>query len=139
MGAVSDQVIGGLQNIRAFAGVVVSLGWIVAMATALTKIDPADAGEDAPLVLGLIIAVGYLLVVIAFRFKQFRSESTSFALTVLFVPMVMLSFAMAIDHTLESAVADVAVVGSGVLNLAVIVNSWLITTKSGRPDSDRLM
>lgn len=135
---MESSVLSGLQNIRFFSSTVVSGGWLIVLGRSAMRLsdegaDSRYASDGSTLTLvGALIAASYLAFgSFAWR-RRLSSVQNSFAFTAAFAPMVMMSFALALDHTLGSAMGDVLVVGGGVLNLAVIVSSWLITQRADR-------
>ncbi len=118
----------------------VSLGWAAILTISLVRLygqakdwdgtgtDPLDG---VPVVwIALVFAVAYVPLALYYGKKKPTSIGSTFVIVLAFVPMVMMSFALAADHTLGSAMGDLIAVTSGVLNLAVIVTSLMISARS---------
>lgn len=132
---MDSPVIRGLQNIRFFSGSVVSGGWVVALGSAILRLSGSGAeSNDGQVLTALAIAIASAYLVggaLAWK-RRVTSTRSAFGFTVAFVPMAMMSFALAIDHTFDTTLGDLLAVSGGVLNLAVIASSWIITQRQQR-------
>lgn len=110
------------------------------LGTTLSRVSRSDARvEDGRLLITIAIAIAsaYLLAGAVAWKRRVTSIRSAFGFTVAFVPMAMMSFALAVDHTLDSTLGDLLAVSGGVLNLAVIASSWIITKRQQRdPHAD---
>lgn len=121
----------------------VSMGWTAILIISLIRVYDRAEGWDGtgtdpldgvPVVwIGLIFAVGYIPLALYFGKNKPTSIGSTFVMLLAFAPMAMMSFALAADHTLGSAMGDLIAVTSGVLNLAVIITSVMISAKAQRP------
>lgn len=131
-----------LQNIRLASALAVSLGWTAILTLSLFRLydraksyngigsDPLDG--VVVVWLGLALAVAYVPLALYYGKRRPTSLGSAFVMVLAFVPMAMMSFALAVDHTLGSAMGDLIAVTSGVFNLAVIVTSVMIFTRAAR-------
>lgn len=141
----SHALIGGFQNIRFGSALTVSVGWAVFLVIAarriggLTNVGSDDSvflsngdadGAEGLVWFGVGIAVAYIVVSLWLGIRKPDTWLSAFVVTLLFGPMVMMSFALAFSHTFGTVLGDVLSTGSGVLNVAVIATSWLISTNS---------
>lgn len=124
------------------SALMVSLGWAVILIISLVLLYDQAEGWDGtgtdpmdgvPVVwVGLLFAIGYVPLALYFGKTKPTSIGSTFIMILAFAPMAMMSFALAADHTLGSAMGDLIAVTSGVLNLAVIMTSLMISTRAHR-------
>lgn len=135
----SDALVGGFQNIRVGSAFVVSIGWTIFLIYVAIKVaaladDPifisADKrqGQVRLVSFGAFAALVYTMLSLVVGWRKPSSTVSTFIITVLFAPMAITSFALGIGHAFDSQIGDILSVGSGVMNLSVIVMSWLIST-----------